>query len=171
MKLIVPYNKEKLQIAPFFSFILFFTCFCLIIFSDSLKGYLGYISVFLMQVTMGGVAFLYLSASIYMIYFLQRDVPAAILNDQGIWIDNFNLIPWQDVTYVEKRYFYGVPLETIAIHVNNLNRIKGQANFAGKCRIFWGEVFQYPPILISNAAIDHDHIILFANEFMKSKIV
>ncbi len=92
----------------------------------------------------------------------------AILNQNGIWLARFGLIPWKEIyefdTYSEGR----TPLKIIGIWVKNNKKISKQSTIAGKMDFFWAKLMGYPPIKITGIALGNDEVISFAKQFLNT---
>lgn len=93
--------------------------------------------------------------------------PAAVINDDGIWVRNFGLIPWDNIRDVYAYHYKNSPLETIGIHVHNIKVLASQGSIGARCSIFCSKLLGTPPITLSNLAVSNRTIIQFAKQFMR----
>jgi hypothetical protein len=77
--------------------------------------------------------------------------PMAVINDKGIYIPAFGVIPWQDID--EIRPFFA---NSIGISVKSNFDLNKRASIAGKLGLFWAKLFGCPPIILDNVSVKHD---------------
>lgn len=99
---------------------------------------------------------------IYALYRIIRTAPMAIINQRGIWIKQFGVIPWANIldfnTFLSN--------ESIGILVRDTVMLSKQATIAGKLIIFESKILRCPTIVIDNIELDSQTIISFANQFI-----
>ena len=106
-------------------------------------------------------------ALIYSLYRIMRNRPMAVINAQGIWIQQFGVIAWSNIQDVKTFLVAGTPTESIGIQVHDTDLLAKQANLAGKLIILESKVLHTPTIVIDNIELDNQTIIDFANQFMQ----
>lgn len=165
IELIVPFNESNIKdILPALPFIavgwgIWFGASLL------LKPIIGFYLSFLLQSILIIFAALILFGFIYT-FLIDPNIPAAILNEDGIWVKNYCFIPWQDIDEIAPYTFGNVPIESIGIRVKDRSKLSKKSAFAGKCGVFWSRIFGYPHIIISNITVDNDQVISFAQQFI-----
>lgn len=92
--------------------------------------------------------------------------PVAIINKDGIWINQFGLIPWHNISDIRSCCYRESPYSTLSIHVHDLKKLSSNAPFLGKCAVFWGKLFRYNPVIIGELALPTETIVEFAKQFM-----
>ncbi len=111
--------------------------------------------------------FILLIGLLYAPFFLGCKGPAAILNQDGIWVRYHNFISWKDVEEFSLYTIARTPLESIKIQVKDVTRLSKQSNWDGKLRIFWAKLFGTPHITLSNLDTANEDIIIFAQRYLK----
>lgn len=145
--------------APFMMFVFGF------LFYQSLNLY-GIIGFIVQTVIM----FFIIIFSIVMIHSLilyYTNAPAVIINKDGIDLRYYGFIPWNEVAQLERYRYKDSPMESIAINVNNLTKLKKQSTLSGKIGIFWSQRFNTPHISLANLDLPNDEILIFAHRFYK----
>ena len=165
IELIVPFNRSDMQnILPALPF---FVVGWMIWFGASflLKPVIGFYLSFLIQSILIIFAALLLFVFIYASR-LDYNIPAAILNEEGIWVKNYCFVPWQDIDEIAPYSLGSMPIESIGIRVKDRAKLSKKSGFGGKSAVFWSRIFGYPQIIISNIAVDNDQVISFAKQFI-----
>lgn len=169
LNLIVPFNMHTYRVGLFIMPLVMGILYLFFIKSYLLKSLLGVYIAALIKVLLGIFLCLFLAAYINGIFLALSNTPAAILSSQGIWVKNFGLIPWQDINDMSPYVVSTTPIVNIGIRVKDISKLSGQASFAGKCAIFWSKIFAYPPVVLSNLALENDYVLGFAQRFMKQQ--
>ncbi len=168
--LIVPFDQNCTKIAE--STILRLTVFFILLFlilsiiNSLLSSFLLINIVRIITLIFG---FLLLCGWIYSRNFLNQGT-AAILNQQGIWIQHYNLIAWNDISEINTHVIAYTPIELIGIQLKDSQKIFLQASLAGKCNLFWAKIFKrHYHIPLSNLALKNEDILNFANWIQNKK--
>lgn len=103
----------------------------------------------------------------YVISFNRSNKPAAIINEEGVWLNYFNLIHWNNITDVALYKSPGTPIEVVAVLPKEYTSVFKNASLSGKIAIMTSKLFGYSPILIANIEFDNDTVVEFARQFMK----
>lgn len=99
--------------------------------------------------------------------FPKKEEPMAIINQDGIWMARFGLIPWKEIVEFGPYSYRGTP-EVIGIRVKDNDKISRQSSIAGKLDFFWARWIGYPPIRITGIALPNNEVINFAKQFLKN---
>lgn len=163
-ELIVPFNKEQmeagLKIVPY---MIGGIC-CLFYLSFGVRRFLGHYITFFIQSVIILLLIMFVIGYICGL-FMNKDEPAARLDQNGIWVKYFGFIPWSEIDIFDYYKFPGAPLIGIGIRVKSTKRLAKQASFSGLMGIFWSKIFGYPPIIIFNTSIDSEQIMAFGRRF------
>lgn len=131
-----------------------------------LTGTVYYLMSFLLVGPLIFFCLVFLMMILGVISFPKKGDVVAILNQDGIWLVRFGLIPWKEIdefdTYSDGR----TPLKIIGIRVKNNKKISKQSTTAGKLHFFWSKLMGYPPIMIAGIALSNDEVIGFAKQFL-----
>lgn len=103
---------------------------------------------------------------LYYCFFLSFKVPAAILDQNGIWVKNYNFIPWSNVEVFAPYIMFG-DSEVVGIRVKDVQDLSKKASFNGKLSILWSKISGYPHIMLSNLAVENKDVITFAHRYLK----
>jgi len=103
----------------------------------------------------------------YAIGFNMSDKPAAIINEEGVWVNYYNLIPWSNIADVTVRNSPGTPIEVVVVLPKEYSSVFKNASGSGKMAIITSKLFGYSPILIANIEYDNDTVVEFAQQYMK----
>lgn len=164
-ELIVPFNKEATKIGLIICSIMIGVLGYSWYMSFRLDTFFGF---FISQIIRSILFFTLILFTIGVIYglFMQKDSdPAARLSSDGIWVKHFGFIPWSEIEQFGEYAIAGTPMVAIGIRVKNLKLLSKQATLSGKSGVFWSKIFGYPPIIISNIALDNDQVIGYARRF------
>jgi len=102
---------------------------------------------------------------IYSLYRIARIAPMAVINQNGIWIKQFGIIPWNNI--FEVTAFPAPNAPSIGIQVRDAALLSKQASIAGKLIMFESKMLHCPTIVIDNLEVNSQTIISFANEFIQ----
>ena len=152
-----------LGMTMFFSFLLFATTLAS-----------KYVSIYILlplQIILGFFLVLFIFALIFYFYLQRKNEPVAILNEEGIWVQHFGFIPWNEVEEVAPYINPGAPLISVGIRVKDPAKLSAQAHFFGKCGVFWSKRFGYPPIILAALDVDNDQVISFAHRFIRPEAI
>ncbi len=166
-ELVVPYNKnnQQLVLETMPRAIAFWSCiFGLSLLLRFILNY--YVAIVIQGILLSFMVPLVLTY-IYTRLQSKNDTPAAILNQKGIWINNWGFVSWGNV---EEISIYSVQLsesahvEALGIRLKSLAPFFKQASFSGRFGIFWPWLFgyHYHISLESNS-----QIIAFSKQFIK----
>lgn len=111
---------------------------------------------------------LFLFCIIYSPFLLRYKGPAAILNENGIWVKNYNFISWKNIEIIAEYPIAG-ELKVIRILVKNTADLYKQANFGGKISILLAKPFNIPQITLSNLDTENEIILVFAHRYLKTQ--
>lgn len=167
-ELVVPYEMQgmKAGIIMLAVMIAFLSLICWA--STYLYILIGSYFTRVITIALGTIIAFFVITLLYTIWFMWvNNNPAAILSPQGIWVNRFNFIPWDDVQSCHIYTYPGTPIEAVTIVVKDLKKLSKQANIGGKITIFWSKLFHYPPIIIANTTIENEHIISYAQAYIK----
>ena len=166
-KLVVPFNtstyRTALLIMPFIIGVLYL----FLINSYLLQNILGIYLTFLVHALLVIFLCMFLAAYINLFFLINNDSPAAVLSPEGIWIKNFGFLAWQDIHEFGPYIVPTTPIINLGIRVKDISKLSAQASFNGKCAIFWSKVFGYPPIILSNLALENDEVLCFAMRYLR----
>lgn len=166
LELIVPLNKKNIQlmiiIAPCMIAALFWWLSICIKFENIFNYYL----ISLAKLSIIGSILMFLIGFIFAIFLIQDNEPAAVLNEDGIRVKYFGLIAWENIDKMEPYKLIKSSVESIGIRVKNVS-LYNQATLSGKSILLWSKIFGYPPIILSNLALENFEVINFANRFIK----
>lgn len=167
--LTIHYNKDNSKAAA--PVMLFMICFFSLLFFLSLS--LSHFLWSLLARTIQGILLvldaLFAICLIYAITFSMNNKPAAIINEEGIWVNYFNLIPWNNIADVTLYRSPGTPIEVIAVIPKEYTSVFKNASVSGKMAVIFSKIFGYPPILIANFELDNEYIIEFAAQFKEKQ--
>lgn len=165
--LIINYNKDNSKIGV--SVALFMICFFSILFflSLSLSAYLWPLLARTIQGILLLLTAMFVMSLFYAISFTRSNKPAALINEEGIWVNYYNLIPWSNIEDVALYKSPGTPIEVVAVLPKEYTAVFKNASGSGKMAILFSKLFGYNPILIANIELDNAEIIEFAQQFMK----
>lgn len=104
----------------------------------------------------------------YCTYRILRKAPMAVIDSNGIWIQQFGVIPWNNILKLEKPIIMGVPVEALGIHIRDTKALSKQATIPGKLIIFEAKLLKTPTIVLDNIALKYDTIASFAQQFTKN---
>jgi hypothetical protein len=135
-----------------------------------LHNYIGLYLTLLFQVILALLITLFLLGFIFTLQFLKQNKPAAILNKDGIWVNYYNFISWQDIDDFDTYMYKNLPIEFISISVKDIHKLSKNASLYGKIGIFWSKIFGYPPITLAGLELENDEIITFAKQLLKKII-
>lgn len=167
-ELIVPYNVQASKMG--IGMIAFFIIFLLLITwaSLSLQILIGAYFTRVIMIALGMLIALFVYTLLYMIWLINcNKKPLAILSAEGIWVNHFGLIAWDDVLSCQIYNYPRTPLEVVSVVVKDVKKLSRQASISGKITIFWAKMFQYPPVLLANATVDNETIIAYAQAYIK----
>jgi hypothetical protein len=105
---------------------------------------------------------------IYCSYRILRKAPMAIINPQGIWIQQFGIIPWNNILKLERPTIMGVAVEALGIHIRDTKALSKQATLAGKLIILESKYLKTPTIVLDNIELNYDTIAGFARQFTEN---
>jgi hypothetical protein len=164
-KLIIETNKsylrKSLKILPFTVLLLLFWFWV----TKKLEPLIGIIAI-LFQAIIGIIILIIILSYIYTLFELQNNHPLAILDENGIWHKEFNFIPWDNIDHIGPYTQSGIPIETAAVYVKDLDALKKNAKLTGKMRIFWAKIFGYPAVFMHNITIPNSAIYSFARQYL-----
>lgn len=158
--IVVPYNVESLKGGVVMLAVI--TVFMALILWGSSYLYILIGAYFTRVITLllGAIAAYFTLTFLYTLWFiLFNNKPAVILNPEGIWVDHFGFIEWNDVQSCEFYKHPGIPLESVSIVVKDVKKLSRQANIAGKITIMCSRLFHFPYILISNVTVENGYMI------------
>ncbi|MCK5633217.1 hypothetical protein KAH94_05675 [bacterium] len=92
--------------------------------------------------------------------------PASILDENGIWVKNYNFVPWEDIEKVDLFSFGNAP-KCLGIWVKDRETLSDQSNVTGKIAIFFTKIFKTPHISLGNLDKEYDELIVFAHRYWK----
>ncbi|MBI2774946.1 hypothetical protein HYX58_02980 [Candidatus Dependentiae bacterium] len=107
--------------------------------------------------------------SIYYFVLTRKNEPAAVLNNDGIWIIHHGFISWENISDICMHQALGAPLPIVAVNVRDPKAISAQSSFGGKCVLFWSKLFGYPHIFLANIDIENELVISFSKRYITSK--
>lgn len=167
-ELVIPYNvqasKAGIGMITFFIILLSLITWA----STSLHILIGAYFTRVIMLALGVLIALFMYGFLYMVWIIYfNKKPMAVLSSDGIWVNHFGLIAWNDVQNCQIYNYPGTPIEAVSIIVKDIKKLSGQANITGKITIFWAKIFQYPPILLANATVDNETIIAYAQSHIK----
>lgn len=167
-ELVVRYNLQASKMG--IGMMAFFIIFLLLIIwaSSSLQILIGAYLTRVIMIVLVMLNTLFVYGLLYMIWLINfNKKPLAILNAQGIWVNHFGLIAWNDVQSCQIYNYPRTPLEVVSVAVKDIKKLSKQASISGKITIFWAKMFQYPPILLANATVDNETITAYAQAYIK----
>ena len=91
----------------------------------------------------------------------------AIINQDGIWIKQFGIIPWPNIRSVAIYPVPGTPLEVIGIYIRDTALLSQQASIAGKLILLQSRLFNFPTISLDNIELENHVVIEFAKRFIR----
>lgn len=104
----------------------------------------------------------------YTLWFINfNNRPAAILSSEGIWVNHFGFIEWDNVQSCQMYKHPGIPLESVTILVHDLKKLSKQANIAGKMAIFGSRLFCVPYIFLTNVTVNNETIVAYVQAHLK----
>ena len=167
--LIINYNKDNSKIA--IPMVLFMICFFSLLFflSLSLSAYLWLLLAKTIQGILLLMIALFVVSLMYAITLSKSNKPAAVINEEGVWVNYFNLIPWSNIADVTLYKSPGTPIEVVAVLPKEYRSVFKNASGSGKMAILTSKLFGYCPILIANIELDNEDVIEFAQQFLKKQ--
>lgn len=166
-KLIVPFNTSTYRTALLIMPFIMGALYLLLTNANLLQNILGIYLTFLIQALLSIVLCMFLAAYINLFFLIKSDSLAAILSPDGIWIKDFGFIFWQDIHEFGPYIVTTTPIINLGIRVKDISKLSKQASFNGKCAIFWSKIFGYPPIILSNLALENEQILCFAMRHLR----
>jgi hypothetical protein len=128
-----------------------------------LPGYLYMVSfLFVTLCLTGTLIFLF-----YTSYRFNRKTPMAIINEEGIWIKQFGIIPWNNIHILEKPIIHGIQIEALGIQVRDTQLLSKQASIAGHLIILESKILKCPTIVIDTIELNFDEITNFTDQFLE----
>jgi hypothetical protein len=106
--------------------------------------------------------------AVYAIFCIYRNKPTAILDENGIWINHFGFIPWNDIDKITLYPLDYGNINLIGIMVKDPKMISKQSDWEGKLNLFWAKIFGYYHIRISHTSAN-ESILSFASQYVKIK--
>ena len=164
--LIVHYNKDTSKLAvPMMLFMIFLFSFFFLI-SLSFSSYLWPLLARTIQGIFLFIDVILIISVLHLIFFHNSDTPAAIINEEGMWVHYYNLIPWNNIADVTVRNSPGTPIEVVAVLPKEYRSLFKNATTGGKIAILIGKLFGYPSIQIANIEHDNEFVVDFAQQYM-----
>lgn len=166
-KIIVPYNKENIHFVINFLWVIPSILLFILLKIHQSNAISSSLLLYIVQATLIFLILIFLIAYISAFHYLRSNKPLAVLGDEGIWINHYNFIAWQDIEDVNSYTIPGTPMQVVGVRVKNSNAVSKQASLAGKIGIFWARLFGYHyQITLSNMAMDNEQIIVFAKRYL-----
>lgn len=110
--------------------------------------------------------FMLLLALIYGIYFISKPSKlAAILNKDGIWLDRYGFIAWDNINDIFIYRIPTTPMENIGIRFHDAYSVFKQATLSGKLTIIYSKIFRYP-VTLAKLEMDNEIFVAHAKRFM-----
>jgi hypothetical protein len=166
----VQFNKQNIEQALTLMPIILGAYTLLFLLSYGLYYLVNYYIALFVQIILGSIVALFAIGLLFSYFMSHNDKPAAILNENGIWMPYYNLIPWDTITEFDTVKVSTTPLEYIGIRVKDLSKLSKQSNFSGKSAIFWSRITGYPPITLANIELTNEEVIAFAQQFLNKNI-
>jgi hypothetical protein len=163
-ELIINTNKKAYKRMYYVGLFFLFILLCSISFLThaSRAGYLRTFLLILFWSCLGGtIVYLFYAA-----YRFNRKSPMAIINQEGIWVKQFGIIPWNNIRTIERPVINGMLIEALGIQVKDTQLLSKQASINGKLIIFESKIIKCPTIVMDNIELTFDEIADFANQFM-----
>lgn len=97
--------------------------------------------------------------------------PVAVLSPEGILINRFSIIPWDNIAEINTYTFGGKPVNGLGVRLKNPSIVFKQSSFSGKCVLLWPKLLglRYH-IYLSCFALENQEILAFAQQFLNKKI-
>ena len=164
-ELIVPFkkvDKEQIKMSLYLSSIFAFLIIATrLFFQNGISYYIG----FCIQSILVILTTLILFSAPYTHFFLLK-TPAAILNQDGLWVPKFGFIAWENIVKVGIFPIKGTPASMLGFYIKDSAALSPQALWGTKVAINLSKRTGYPHITLSNIDMDEDRIICFAQRFM-----
>lgn len=169
-ELIVPFDKNAqglvLIVMPLLA-IIFFLLFCLSLFFHHVLPFYMMIIVYCMLL---GVAVSLLIIFALVLLQVSSGQPAAILNQEGIWIKYHGFIPWDNIEKIDISQSSPTSPEFLGIRFKNASFVSAQAELPGKYGLFLAKTFSYPyHAYLGNIALKYDQVIDFSQQCMNQE--
>jgi hypothetical protein len=163
-ELVINTNKKTYKRMYYVGLVWFFILLCLVFYLNRSHqpGYLSTVLLGLLLLCLAGtVAYLFYAA-----YRFNRKSPMAIINQEGIWVKQFGVIPWSNIRAIERPIINGMQIEALGIQVKDTQLLSKQASIPGKLIILESKILKCSTIVMDNIELRFDEIADFANQFM-----
>ncbi len=167
-ELVVPYNIQAMKVG--IGMVAMIIAFLFLMFWASTYFYIliGAYFTRVIKIALGIIIFFFVYTFLYTLWFVWvNDNPAAILDSEGIWVNRFNFIPWEDIKACPIFTYPGTPIENVSIMVKDQKKLFKSANIGGKITLLWAKLFNYPHIILNGVTVENEDIILYAHAHMK----
>lgn len=181
-KLIVPMHKENVkQLISFMPIIIggiiiwisllnIISYYILNFISDGILSTILLNLIFYIQIAIYSFVGLMVFLTTHNYFFVDYNIPAAILDENGIWTKRHSLIPWENIDQVKACQLPTVKhIEFVGIYFKDTRLRSKQFNWRQKAGILWANFFKFPHITLANIALSNDEVINFAKKFVPDK--
>lgn len=170
-QLVIHYQKEYSPMFLLIMVILMLFFMSLGIMSKALIPLIGSFFTQVIKIGLFMIAGLFLQGLIFALTIYMSNKPLAIIDEHGIWVRYFNLIPWDCIEDIGTYRTPSTPIEVVSLKLSDYKTVFKNASLAGKIGLLFSRLFGYPPILIANmkldADLDNETIIAFARQFIQ----
>jgi hypothetical protein len=165
-ELIVPMDKDKVQFGLYVTLIMLLLAGVLLSMSFSLHSMIGYVLTIVVQSFLVGCIAIFSYAWVGGYFQIKDEAPMAILNERGIWVRQYGLINWEDISEIGIYMMLDDKLASIGIRVYDEQKLSQQAfSWVGKSQVFVSRICGHPSITLCNLAIENHLILDFARQF------
>ncbi len=177
-ELIIDYNRKETKILFFvLPCIIAFMGFFLLFLTSALKislnsNFIGFLILFLIKCFFCVIILALSIILITLIQLVHSTTPFAILNEDGIWVNHFGLINWNNIKTMEIYIPRGrEAAPPIGIYLKNLAIVRKQADWKGRMGFFWSNILDgyHISIPVINQKISSYEIMQFAQLYLPSK--
>lgn len=110
---------------------------------------------------------LYLAGFIQAIILVTQTKPMMVIDEEGMWVDRYGLIPWKDIKDVVVYRHWNGPMEALGIWLKDLTITSRNATISGKMVIMWSRIFDYPNINLAGLDVPNQVIVDRAQYYLK----
>ena len=104
-----------------------------------------------------------------LIILLRSPRPQAILDSDGILIEHFGFIPWENIATMEVQFRPALFSAPIGINIKDIALLQQQADWIGLLKISSARIFEKYHITLQNTAISGYDIVEFAEQYLKQE--
>lgn len=167
-ELVVPYDMQAMKAGIGMLIILIAFIFLMFWASSYFYILIGAYFTRVLKIALGIIIAMFVYTLLYTVWFVWvNDRPAAILSPEGIWVNRFNFIPWDNIQACPTFIYPGTPIEVVSIMVKDQKKLFKYASIGGKITLLWAKLFNYPHIILNSIAVENEEILTYAQAYVK----